>query len=167
MSRAFRNLKADEVLNFSVAVTVMRVQRKWRARMRAAKMKRKKEVGVFACVAGGERTLRASPPAFSAGRTQYQLVQAYKALCVRRHVGHQCGHQHVCHCCWLCALLSVCLPQFRADRGVAPLYSDIVAARDSTMKEALRRRQVCVAGGGCRWRLSMVLTGPVGCAEAM
>lgn len=50
VSRAFRNLKADEVLNFSVAVTVMRVQRKWRARMRAAKMKRKKEVGVFACV---------------------------------------------------------------------------------------------------------------------
>lgn len=44
VTRAFRNLKADEVLNFSVAVTVMRVQRKWRARMRAAKMKRKKEV---------------------------------------------------------------------------------------------------------------------------
>lgn len=49
MTRAFRNLKADEVLNFSVAVTVMRVQRKWRARMRAAKMKRKKEVW---CAAG-------------------------------------------------------------------------------------------------------------------
>jgi hypothetical protein len=44
VSRAFRNLKADEVLNFSVAVTVMRVQRKWRARMRAAKLKRKREV---------------------------------------------------------------------------------------------------------------------------
>jgi hypothetical protein len=44
VTRAFRNLKADEVLNFSVAVTVMRVQRKWRARMRTAKMKRKKEV---------------------------------------------------------------------------------------------------------------------------
>jgi hypothetical protein len=50
VSRAFRNLKADEVLNFSVAVTVMRVQRKWRARMRAAKMKRKKEVrGLCGC----------------------------------------------------------------------------------------------------------------------
>lgn len=48
VTRAFRNLKADEVLNFSVAVTVMRVQRKWRARMRAAKMKRKKEVRVQA-----------------------------------------------------------------------------------------------------------------------
>jgi hypothetical protein len=46
VSRAFRNLKADEVLNFSVAVTVMRVQRKWRARMRAAKLKRKREVRV-------------------------------------------------------------------------------------------------------------------------
>lgn len=45
MTRAFKNLKADEVLNFSVAVTVMRVQRKWRARMRAAKLKRKREVG--------------------------------------------------------------------------------------------------------------------------
>jgi hypothetical protein len=44
VSRAFKNLKADEVLNFSVAVTVMRVQRKWRARMRAAKLKRKREV---------------------------------------------------------------------------------------------------------------------------
>ncbi len=32
------------MLNFSVAVTVMRVQRKWRARMRAAKLKRKREV---------------------------------------------------------------------------------------------------------------------------
>jgi hypothetical protein len=58
VTRAFRNLKADEVLNFSVAVTVMRVQRKWRARMRAAKMKRKKEVrtriaGVLPLCAGG------------------------------------------------------------------------------------------------------------------
>lgn len=48
VTRAFRNLKADEVLNFSVAVTVMRVQRKWRARMRAAKLKRKREVRVCA-----------------------------------------------------------------------------------------------------------------------
>lgn len=46
VNRAFKNLKADEVLNFSVAVTVMRVQRKWRARMRAAKLKRKREVGL-------------------------------------------------------------------------------------------------------------------------
>jgi hypothetical protein len=45
VARAFKNLKADEVLNFSVAVTVMRVQRKWRSRMRAAKLKRKREVG--------------------------------------------------------------------------------------------------------------------------
>lgn len=46
VTRAFKNLKADEVLNFSVAVTVMRVQRKWRARMRAAKLKRKREVSL-------------------------------------------------------------------------------------------------------------------------
>eukprot|EP00775_Hariotina_reticulata_P006841 gene6841-7059_t len=44
VARAFKNLKADEVLNFSVAVTVMRVQRKWRSRMRAAKLKRKREL---------------------------------------------------------------------------------------------------------------------------
>lgn len=43
VSRAFRGMRSDEVLNFSVAVTVMRVQRKWRARMRAAKLKRTKE----------------------------------------------------------------------------------------------------------------------------
>lgn len=43
VARAFRDLRSDEVLNFSVAVTVMRVQRKWRARMRAAKMRRTKE----------------------------------------------------------------------------------------------------------------------------
>lgn len=52
VSRAFRNLKADEVLNFSVAVTVMRVQRKWRARMRAAKLKRKREVRLTLVHAG-------------------------------------------------------------------------------------------------------------------
>ena len=39
----FRNLQSDEMLNFSVAVTVMRVQRQWRARMRAAKLRRKKD----------------------------------------------------------------------------------------------------------------------------
>ena len=32
--------------------------------------------------------------------------------------------------------------QFRADRGVAPLYADIVAAREDTMKAAVKRRQV-------------------------
>ncbi|KAF8072369.1 NaCP60E [Scenedesmus sp. PABB004] len=78
--RAFRGLKADEVLNFSVAVTVMRVQRKWRARMRAAKLKRKRE--------------------------------------------------------------------FRAERGVAPEYADVVAGRDAVMKAALLRRQA----GDLRWR---------------
>lgn len=36
----------------------------------------------------------------------------------------------------------MCLSQFRADRGVAPLYADIVGARDTTMKAALQRRQV-------------------------
>ena len=36
IARTFRGMRADDVLNFSVAVTVMRVQRKWRARMRGA-----------------------------------------------------------------------------------------------------------------------------------
>lgn len=39
----FRALRdADEQLNFSTAVVVMRVQNKWRAKMRAAKWKRKR-----------------------------------------------------------------------------------------------------------------------------
>lgn len=42
VEKFFRNLQSDEMLNFSVAVTVGRVQRKWRARMRAAKLMRKK-----------------------------------------------------------------------------------------------------------------------------
>jgi hypothetical protein len=53
-------------------------------------------------------------------------------------------------------LLLLTVLQFRADRGVAPLYADIVASRDTTMKAALQRRQVCFCfyqigrgGGGC------------------
>ncbi|WIA07983.1 hypothetical protein OEZ85_007455 [Tetradesmus obliquus] len=94
VSRAFRNLKADEVLNFSVAVTVMRVQRKWRARMRAAKLKRKRE--------------------------------------------------------------------FRAERGVAPAYSDVVAARHGVLKSALQRRQ----GGDLRWRPNAAYSQQWAAAEA-
>jgi hypothetical protein len=52
VAKHFHGLKSDEVLNFSVAITVMRVQRKWRARMRAAQLKRKKDA----------RTARAAPP---------------------------------------------------------------------------------------------------------
>lgn len=64
-----------------------------------------------------------------------------------------CAHVSLLLAACLAVRLSDYLSQFRADRGVAPLYSDIVAARDSTMKEALRRRQVCVClegvvGGG-------------------
>lgn len=32
--------------------------------------------------------------------------------------------------------------QFRAERGVAPAYSDVVAARHGVLKSALQRRQV-------------------------
>ncbi len=35
--------QSDDMLNFSVAITVMKVQRKWRTRMRAAKLRRKKK----------------------------------------------------------------------------------------------------------------------------
>ncbi|KAI8464917.1 MAG: Ion transport protein-domain-containing protein [Monoraphidium minutum] len=80
VARAFKGMRSDEVLNFSVAVTVMRVQRKWRARMRAAKLKRKKET--------------------------------------------------------------------RAERGVVPTYADIVAARDTVLRQAIAARQE----GDRRWR---------------
>ncbi|GLI63280.1 hypothetical protein VaNZ11_006186 [Volvox africanus] len=43
VNKFFRELPTqDEMLNFSVAITVMKVQRKWRTRMRAAKLMRKK-----------------------------------------------------------------------------------------------------------------------------
>jgi hypothetical protein len=50
-TKHFHGLKSDEVLNFSVAITVMRVQRKWRARMRAAQLKRKKDARIARAVA--------------------------------------------------------------------------------------------------------------------
>lgn len=40
VTRKFKDLTADEYLNFSVAVSVMRIQRKWRARVRANKWRR-------------------------------------------------------------------------------------------------------------------------------
>lgn len=44
VDKFFHDLAAqDEMLNFSVAITVMKVQRKWRTRMRAAKLRRKKQ----------------------------------------------------------------------------------------------------------------------------
>jgi hypothetical protein len=43
VSRHFRGLKSDNLLNFSVAMTVMAVQRKWRARMKVVNLRRKKE----------------------------------------------------------------------------------------------------------------------------
>eukprot|EP00798_Chlamydomonas_sp_ICE-L_P015920 gene15920-22054_t len=43
VERFFKNLHNDEIFNFSVAVVAGKVQRKWRARMRAAKLRRKKE----------------------------------------------------------------------------------------------------------------------------
>jgi hypothetical protein len=43
VARHFRGLKSDNLLNFSVAMTVMAVQRKWRARMKVVQLKRKKE----------------------------------------------------------------------------------------------------------------------------
>ncbi|GIL78272.1 hypothetical protein Vretifemale_7701, partial [Volvox reticuliferus] len=43
VNKFFRELPTqDEMLNFSVAITVMKVQRKWRTRMRASKLMRKK-----------------------------------------------------------------------------------------------------------------------------
>eukprot|EP00198_Chlamydomonas_reinhardtii_P001158 XP_001690493.1 voltage-gated Ca2+ channel, alpha subunit [Chlamydomonas reinhardtii] len=44
VDKFFHELTAqDEMLNFSVAITVMKVQRKWRTRMRAAKLRRKNQ----------------------------------------------------------------------------------------------------------------------------
>ncbi|KAG2448926.1 hypothetical protein HYH02_006274 [Chlamydomonas schloesseri] len=44
VDKFFHELAAqDEMLNFSVAITVMKVQRKWRTRMRAAKLRRKNQ----------------------------------------------------------------------------------------------------------------------------
>jgi hypothetical protein len=40
-----------------------------------------------------------------------------------------------------CAVRCVVL-QFRAERGVAPAYAEVVAARHGVMKSALQRRQV-------------------------
>lgn len=39
IAKFFANLPQDEQLNFSVAVTVMRVQRKWRQRMKVQKVR--------------------------------------------------------------------------------------------------------------------------------
>lgn len=39
IAKFFSGLPADEQLNFSVAVTVMKVQRKWRARMRTLRVR--------------------------------------------------------------------------------------------------------------------------------
>ena len=40
IAKFFSSLPVDEQLNFSVAVTVMSVQRKWRQRMKAHKVER-------------------------------------------------------------------------------------------------------------------------------
>jgi hypothetical protein len=64
VKKAFKGLKSDEVMNFSVAITVMRVQRKWRSRIRAATLKRKQE----------ERQARFSAPAWGA------VVEGWKGI---------------------------------------------------------------------------------------
>lgn len=55
-------------------------------------------------------------------------------------------------CC--CGADAAVVLQFRADRGVAPTYSDIVASRDATMKAALQRRMV-----GVVWEGGLALAG--------
>jgi hypothetical protein len=39
-------------------------------------------------------------------------------------------------------VLCVVVLQFRAERGVAPAYAEVMAARHGVMKSALQRRQV-------------------------
>ncbi len=55
------------MLNFSVAITVMKVQRKWRIRMRAAKLRRKKQL----------RSERAVAPSY------YEVVVSKAALAAK------------------------------------------------------------------------------------
>ena len=75
VKKHFKGLKSDEILNFSVAITVMRVQRKWRSRIRAATLKRKQE----------ERQARFAPPAWGAVVEGWKgiMSQAIKAREVR------------------------------------------------------------------------------------
>ena len=49
IAKFFSSLPADEQLNFSVAVTVMSVQRKWRQRMKAHKARSHTLVAQHSC----------------------------------------------------------------------------------------------------------------------
>lgn len=53
---------------------------------------------------------------------------------------------------------AVCHLQFRAERGVAPAYADVLASRDSVMKNAVQKRQVCTIAIAVRITLGQCLS---------
>jgi hypothetical protein len=133
VARHFKNMRSDEVLNFSVAVTVMRVQvgggcilllleSKTLAWAPRASILVELAIRLKLRCSGHKHTNLAAPPSLSVSQRKWRARM--RAAKLKR------------------------TKETRAERSVVPAYADVVASRDVLLRQAVTSRRVRGQGEG-------------------